>query len=248
MTRRALSLSSGPAKGVFLALLLAIKLAVIVALVTMMTPAGAAAPRKAPAKPVHMAPPPPPDTAPRVQVVLQTTLGAITVEVDRAHAPVSAGNFLRYVDQKRFDGTAFYRAMTLWPDDEGRPQGLIQGGTQNDPKRVLKPIAHEPTTQTGLKHVAGALSMARWAPGTATGDFSILVSPLPALDADPARTDDPAGYAVFGYVVAGMEVVRKIHESPTSPTLGEGHMKGQMLAPVIKILSARRAPPPNQPN
>ena len=181
--------------------------------------------------------------------MLTTGLGAITVEVDREHAPVTAANFLRYVDQKRFDGTVFYRAMRLGTDEQGNGQGLIQGGTQNDPKRILKPIAHEPTTQTGLKHLAGALSMARWAPGTATGDFSILVSPLPALDADPSQSGDNAGYAVFGYVVEGMDVVRKIHASPTSPTLGEGHMKGQMLAPTVKILTARReaTPPVSQP-
>ena len=82
--------------------------------------------------------------------------------------------------------------------------------------------------------------MARWAPGTATGDFSILVSPLPALDADPTQSGDNAGYAVFGYVVEGMDVVRRIHLSATSPTLGEGHMKGQMLAPAFKIVNAHR--------
>jgi peptidyl-prolyl cis-trans isomerase A (cyclophilin A) len=215
-----------------------LKAAMLAALVMAFAPADAAQ-RKAPPRPVA---PLPVDTAPKVRVILATSQGNITVEVDREHAPLTAANFLRYVDQRRFDGTVFYRAMRLGTDEAGNGQGLVQGGTQNDPKRILKPVAHEPTTKTGRKHLTGALSMARWAPGTATGDFSILVSPLSALDADPSQPGDNAGYAVFGYVVDGMDVVRKIHAAPTSPTLGEGHMKGQMLAPPIKILTARRAP------
>lgn len=223
-----------------------LKAAMLFAIIGTFAPADAAQ-RKPAAKPAPARPALPVDTAPKVRVVLTTSMGPITVDVDRQHAPVTAANFLRYVDQKRFDGTVFYRAMKLGTDEQGNGQGLIQGGTQNDPKRILKPIAHEPTTQTGLKHLTGALSMARWAPGTATGDFSILVSPLPALDADPKQPGDNAGYAVFGYVVDGMDVVRKIHGSPTSPTLGEGHMKGQMLAPTIKIATARRAPMAQEP-
>lgn len=229
-----------------------IKAGLLCAIVAAFAPVQAA-PRKAAAKPSPARPAAIVDTALRVRVTITTTQGPFTVEVDREHAPVTAANFLRYVDQKRFDGTVFYRAMRLGTDEQGNGQGLIQGGTQNDPKRVLKAIAHEPTTVTGLRHLAGALSMARWAPGTATGDFSVLVSPLPALDADPSQPGDNAGYAVFGYVVDGMDVVRKIHSAPTSPTLGEGHMKGQMLAPTIRILSARRvanapaAPTPSSP-
>ena len=222
-------------------LLCLVKAVLLFLIVAAFAPAHAAT-RKPQARPAAPRAVPPVDTAPRVRVVLTTDMGLITVEVDREHAPLTAANFLRYVDQRRFDGTVFYRAMKLGTDEQGNGQGLIQGGTQNDPKRILKPVAHEPTTQTGLKHLTGALSMARWAPGTATGDFSILVSPLPALDADPSQPGDNAGYAVFGYVVEGMEVVRGIHLSPTSSTLGEGHMKGQMLAPTIKILTARRLP------
>lgn len=223
-----------------IALLCLLKVAVLFAIAGTFAPADAA-PRKPPAKVVTLRVATPVETAPRVRVVLTTSLGPITVEVDREHAPLTASNFLRYVDQKRFDGTVFYRAMRLGTDEQGNGQGLIQGGTQNDLKRILKPVPHEPTNVTGLKHLTGALSMARWAPGTATGDFSILVSPLSALDADPKQSGDNAGYAVFGYVVDGMDVVRKIHLAPTSPTLGEGHMKGQMLAPTIKILTVRRA-------
>ena len=183
------------------------------------------------------APPPAPQTQ---LVVLETALGDITLALETERAPVTAANFLRYVDQHRFDGTVFYRAMRLdWGE---QPNGLVQAGTQNDPKRILPPIAHEPTTQTGLSHKAGAISMARFAPGTATGDFSIMVSDQPALDADPnGATDDArAGFAVFGHVVSGMDVVRQIFEQPTDPDKGEGWLKGQMLVQPVTITRAHR--------
>jgi peptidyl-prolyl cis-trans isomerase A (cyclophilin A) len=185
------------------------------------------------------------DAAPRTDlVVLATALGDITLAIESERAPVTAANFLRYVDEHRLDGTVFYRAMRLtWGE---QPNGLIQGGTQYDPKRVLPPIPHEPTTRTGLSHTAGAISMARYAPGTATGDFSIMVSEQPSLDADPkGETDDlRAGFAVFGHVVSGMDVVRQIFAAPTDPDKGEGFMKGQMLAQPVTILHARRARAP----
>tara|TARA_R110002167_G_scaffold3743_17_gene18198 strand:- start:2534 stop:3172 length:639 start_codon:yes stop_codon:yes gene_type:complete len=171
-----------------------------------------------------------------VQVVLDTSAGPIIVETD-PRAPVTAANFLRYVDEDRFDGTDFYRGMDL-----GSGTGLIQGGTANAPDRVLPPIAHEPTSQTGLRHVDGALSMARFDPGTADGDFFIILGSIPGLDAGQTTPDDP-GFAVFGHVVEGMDVVRAILAAPKSPTEGEGVMRGQMLDPRIHILSARRVTP-----
>jgi peptidyl-prolyl cis-trans isomerase A (cyclophilin A) len=183
-------------------------------------------------------PPPAPKT---VEVVLQTSMGDIVLAIETERAPVTAANFLRYVDQGRFDGIAFYRVMKLdWGE---QPNGLIQAGTQGNPKRTLPPIRHEPSSQTGVTHVAGAISMARWAPGTATGDFSILLQPLDGMDANPAGKDEEAraGYAAFGKVVAGMEVVRAIHAAPVDPAKGEGWMKGQMLAMPVQIINARRA-------
>jgi peptidyl-prolyl cis-trans isomerase A (cyclophilin A) len=180
--------------------------------------------------------PPPPRTA---TVVLETAMGPITLEIASELAPVTAANFLRYVEEKRFDGTRFYRAMRLdWGE---QPNGLVQGGAQMDPDRILDPIAHEPTTVTGVTHVAGAISMARYAPGTATGDFSILLSDMPSLDADPASQDEDAraGFAAFGRVVGGMDVVRAIFDAPTDPEKGDGWMKGQMLAEPVTILRAR---------
>lgn len=180
-----------------------------------------------------------------VKVALQTSLGHILLLIEKERAPISAGNFLRYVDQKRLDGIGFYRAMKL---DEAGNYGLIQAGLRGDAKKLLKPIQHEPTTVTGLSHVSGAISMARLAPGTATSDFFIVLGDLPALDAQPAvqnAADNPAqgdtfGYAVFGRVIEGMDVVKAILEQPRSLTAGEGAMKGQMLEPPLKILTVRR--------
>jgi peptidyl-prolyl cis-trans isomerase A (cyclophilin A) len=179
-------------------------------------------------------------------VVMKTELGDIVIALETERAPVTAGNFLRYADEKRFDGTVFYRAMRLdWGE---QPNGLIQAGTQFDPKRILPPIAHEPTSQTGVKHLAGTISMARYEPGSATGDFSIMLSPQPGLDADPAGEDAErrAGYAAFGRVIEGMEVVRAIFDGPVDPDKGEGVMKGQMLAHPVRIISVRRAEPAAQ--
>ncbi|WP_338244511.1 peptidylprolyl isomerase [Aurantiacibacter hainanensis] len=172
-------------------------------------------------------------------VVLETTMGDIVIALETERAPVTAANFLRYVEEDRFDGTVFYRAMPLdWGE---QPNGLIQGGTQWDPERVLPGIEHEPTSETGLSHTRGALSMAMGEPGTANGDFSIMLGDQTGLDADP-DSEDPtrrAGYAVFGYVTEGMDVVEAIHAQPTDPEKGEGWMKGQMLAEPVEIVEAR---------
>lgn len=186
------------------------------------------------------APPPAQPTYDTQLVVIETTMGDITVEIETERAPITAGNFLRYVDEDRFDGTKFYRAMHLdWGEP---PNGLLQGGTQMHPDRVLDPVAHEPTTQTGLSHTDGALSMARYDPGTATGDFSIMIKDQTGLDANPASQDPSiqAGFAVFGHVVGGMEVVHAIHAAPIDPVKGEGWMKGQLLADPVEIVDMRR--------
>jgi peptidyl-prolyl cis-trans isomerase A (cyclophilin A) len=169
-----------------------------------------------------------------VRVALETEAGRIVLALEPGRAPVTTANFLRYIDARRLDGTFFYRAMRIGPTS-----GLVQGGVR-DPARLFPPIAHESTAQTGLAHVDGAISMARLAPGTAQADFFISVGPQPAYDARPGAGGDNLGFAVFGRVVEGMEVVRRILAAPTSPTEGEGVMRGQMLAPRIRIVSAHR--------
>lgn len=173
-----------------------------------------------------------------VPVAIDTSLGRIVVALDRAHAPVTTANFLHYVDTHRFDGQNFYRAMHV-ADANGADGGLIQGGITTDARKLFPPIAHEPTTTTGLHNVAGAISMANAGPGTARADFFILVSDMPGLDAN-GPGGDANGFAAFGHVIEGMDVVRKIWNSPVSATEGAGVMKGQMLDPKIKIISAER--------
>jgi len=190
-----------------------------------------------PACPQDAAPVSAPATVP---VVLHTTLGDIHVALEVERAPITARNFLRYVDSRRFDGITFYRAVKV--SDDGQ-YGLVQGGLQNDPRRVFKPIAHEAPSVTGLSHVDGAISMARAAPGSALADFFIVVGDLPSMDGK-ADGSDP-GYAVFGRVTQGMDVVHAILQLPRSDKARNPVMQGQMLAQPVKILSVRRetAPP-----
>ena len=169
------------------------------------------------------------------KVLLHSSRGDILIELESQLAPITVRNFLRYVDQKRLDGSDFYRAVKI--GDDGK-YGLVQGGLRGNPKKVLKPIAHESPRTTGLSHLDGTISMARTDPGTATADFFFVVGDLVALDGQ--ASGDDAGYAVFGRVIEGMDVVRDILEQPRSVDGGEGVMKGQMLAKPVKIISVRR--------
>lgn len=174
--------------------------------------------------------------AAKPRVVLTTNLGAITLELEGAKAPLTTNNFLRYVTAAKYDGGSFFRAA--------RTRGAPKGGTivaAPAPKaQPFPPIAHESTTRTGLRHKAGTVSLGRFAPGTARGDFFICVSDLPYLDARPGGPGDNLGFAAFGQVVAGMSVVRKILASPTGETAPFPDQKGQWLKPPVRILSARR--------
>ncbi len=181
----------------------------------------------------------PPAEAPLPRVALETTAGRIVIEADIVHAPVTAGNFLKYVDGKRLDGVVFYRAVKV-----ADRFGFVQFGTNGEAKRVLPPIKHEPTTQTGLHHTEGAISVARFGPGTATGDFTISVGDQrAALDADPGKPGDNLGYAAFGRVVEGMDTIVTIFDAPVSPTATvRGSFKGEVPVTTVKVLTARRVP------
>ncbi|MDI1365631.1 MAG: peptidylprolyl isomerase [bacterium] len=174
--------------------------------------------------------------AAKPRVAIQTGHGLIVVELELEKAPVTAANFLRYVDAHKYDGGDFYRASRT----KGAPRsGSIQGGPPVRARRYA-PIAHESTRKTGLKHLAGTISMARNEPGSATADFFICASALPYLDAHPGAPGDNQGFAAFGTVVQGLNVVKKILALPTpgdGPTPG---MKGQMLDPRVPILSMKR--------
>jgi peptidyl-prolyl cis-trans isomerase A (cyclophilin A) len=167
-----------------------------------------------------------------VRVRLETEAGAIIVALDAKRAPVTAANFVRYVREGRFDGTSFYRAARSKGQAGG---GFIQGGIRRSYRRMLPPIAHEPTGATGLRHEAGTISMARAEEGAgAMGDFFITLSRQPAMDAAPGKP----GYAAFGRVVEGMDVARKILAGKTAEG-GRGAMRGQMLETPVKIVRAK---------
>lgn len=170
---------------------------------------------------------------PRVR--LQTEAGPIVIELAARQAPVTSANFLAYVDKRRFDGTTFYRAARGKRD---AARGLVQGGIRHRYTLMLNPIAHELTTRTGLSHVDGTVSMARNAPGTAMGDFFITIGRAPSMDA----AGDYPGYAAFGRVVSGMDVVKRILAAPTIPNAGDEAMRGQLIRRPIRILTARRVP------
>jgi peptidyl-prolyl cis-trans isomerase A (cyclophilin A) len=172
--------------------------------------------------------------ADRPTVLIKTEAGDIVVEVDVLMAPVTSANFLRYVDAGLYDGSTFHRTVTLanQPNDAVRIE-VVQGG-QLDRDKEFPPIAHETTAATGLKHVDGAISMARSKPGSAASSFFICVNDQPELDFGGHRNPDGQGFAAFGRVVKGMDVVKAIQALPA---------KGQQLTPPVKIISARRIEP-----
>jgi len=171
----------------------------------------------------------PPD---RVDVELDTTAGPIVLELDGKDAPITTANFLHYVDSGKLDTGTFYRSVKY------ARSGFIQF---NSGSRTYPPIPHEPTTQTHLSHTDGAVSTARYAVGTASNEFTIVVGDMTYLDAGGTATPDKQGYAVFGHVVSGMDVVRKILNGRISKAKpGPGEWAGETLAQPVVITSAKR--------
>lgn len=170
-------------------------------------------------------------------VYLRTGLGVIVVEIAQDKAPVTAANFLRYVDAKLYDGAVFHRTVTManQPTDKVKIE-VIQGGELPDEK-CFPPIPLERTSVTGLKHLNGTISMARNGPDTATASFFICVGDQPELDFGGRRNPDGQGFAAFGRVVYGMETVKKIQRSPAD---------GQTLTPSVGISSAGRRTGPDR--
>ncbi|MBI1786639.1 MAG: peptidylprolyl isomerase [Acidobacteria bacterium] len=168
-----------------------------------------------------------------VQVVLETELGFLEVSVDVARAPVTARNFLRYVDGGFYNGGLFHRTVKPdnQPDNAVRIE-VIQAGI--DPARrseAFPEIPLERTSRTGLAHKDGVISMARSTPDSARSDFFICIGDQPSLDFGGRRNPDGQGFAAFGRLVRGMDVVRKIQAAPA---------EGQKLAPPVRILRAAR--------
>jgi peptidyl-prolyl cis-trans isomerase A (cyclophilin A) len=175
------------------------------------------------------------------KVAIHTAKGTIVVELETGRAPITSTNFLHYVDTKMYDDGQFYRASRTvgWPAGHGTIQGWPKPTIRRYP-----PIAHESTTKTGIIHDTGTISMGRFGPGSATADFFICASPEPYLDAHPEETPDKyhsnLGYAAFGHVVEGMDVVLKILALPTNGKAFIKEFQGQILTTPVPIATMRR--------
>lgn len=159
-------------------------------------------------------------------VTLHTTQGDVIVRLDAGHAPITTCNFLRYVQAGRYAGGTFFRTVVAETNDSPAPIDVIQAATtagSDDPG--LGPIALERTIDTGLRHSAGAISMARDGPDTATSSFFIVTRDTPALDFGGARNPDGQGFAAFGLVISGMEIIQAIHSAPAEDE--------QLVSPVV---------------
>jgi peptidyl-prolyl cis-trans isomerase A (cyclophilin A) len=171
----------------------------------------------------------------KVTIIIRTELGDIYARLDLKKAPGTAQNFLRYIDSKMFDSTCFYRVVRL--DNQPRDSlkiEVIQGGRYEDEDKGFPPVPHETTEKTGIKHKDGTISMARSEPGSATSEFFICVGDQPELDFGGKRNPDGQGFAAFGKIIKGMDIVKKIHS---------GDPSGQYLEKPVLILEIVRAGP-----
>ena len=171
--------------------------------------------------------------ADRVTVLICTDKGDIEVELDAKRAPLTVANFLHYVDAGLYDGGRFHRTVRgdNQPHDRVKIAVIQAGLAPRRQREELAPIKLERTSKTGLKHLGGTISMARDGPDTATSDFFICVGDQPELDQGGKRNKDGQGFAAFGRVVAGMEVVKKIHAARAAD---------QALTPPVRIIEVRR--------
>jgi peptidyl-prolyl cis-trans isomerase A (cyclophilin A) len=176
-----------------------------------------------------------------VRVRVQTELGDIVVEVDQAKAPITAANFLRYVDAGHYDGGNWHRTVKLdnQPESQVKIEVIQAAVNPARAKEGFPAIALERTSKTGLLHKDGVISMARGAPDSATSGWFICINDQPSLDFGGARNPDGQGFAAFGRVVSGMDVVRKIQAAPSSTTRTT-NAEAQRLTPPIAITKVAR--------
>ena len=174
---------------------------------------------------------------PRVRII--TDAGTIVVVLEPAKAPITVANFLRYVDERRYDGGAFYRAVTLrnqLPSAQQPQIEVIQGGIDGDTLKRLQSIPHETNDRSGIRHTDGVISMARGAPGSASSEFFIVIGSQPALDFGGKRNPDGQGFAAFGRVIKGMNVVRRIQQMQSAS------QPPQRMTKPVRIRKVMRAP------
>jgi peptidyl-prolyl cis-trans isomerase A (cyclophilin A) len=183
-------------------------------------------------------------TAKPVRVRVQTTLGAIVLELDPAKAPNTTANFLKYVDAGHYDGGTFHRTVKM----DNQPEStikieVIQAGVNADKAKAgFEPIKLERTNATGILHKDGVVSMARGAADSATSGWFICINDQPSLDFGGMRNPDGQGFAAFGRVVSGMDVVRKIQQAPSSSNR-TSNTEAQKLTPPIGVTKVSRVTP-----
>lgn len=179
-----------------------------------------------------------------VRVLVETSLGDIVLELDPAKAPNTTANFLKYVDAGHYDGGTFHRTVKMdnQPESPVKIEVIQAGVAESKAKAGFPPIALERTTVTGLKHVDGAVSMARGTPDSATSGWFICINDQPSLDFGGARNPDGQGFAAFGRVVSGMDVVRKIQQAPSSSNR-TSNTEAQKLTPPISVVKVSRVAP-----
>ena len=166
-------------------------------------------------------------------ILMTTEIGTITIELLPNHAPITVKNFLRYIDEDRYNDFTFYRVVNMKNQNSDSVKiEVIQGGLGfNQHPDVLPPILHESTNKTDLKHLNGTISMARNEPGSASSEIFICINDQPELDYNGSRNPDGLGFAAFGMVKSGMDIVKKIQQSPSD---------GQMLNKPIRVKSIKR--------
>lgn len=167
-----------------------------------------------------------------VLIRIETDAGQMVVELDVEHAPISSCNFIEYVSTGKYDGGSFFRTVVAATNDNPNPIDVIQAATpagSDDPG--YGPIALERTRDTGLRHVAGTISLARDGPDTATSSFFIVTWDAPSLDFGGPRHPDGQGFAAFGHLVKGLELARAIQAMPADAE--------EQLTPPVRIISAR---------
>ena len=168
-----------------------------------------------------------------IPISIETELGPIQLELYPDGAPITVSNFLRYVDENRYDDFHFYRVVHMenQPDNDVKIE-VIQGGLGFDKHPMELPaIIHETTNKTGIRHLNGTLSMARMEPGTASSEIFLCINDQPELDYSGKRNPDGQGFAAFGKVISGMDLIRKIQLLPETK---------QMLDKVVKVNSIQR--------
>lgn len=176
----------------------------------------------------------------QTMIVLETELGDISIEVYEDRAPISSASFLDHVDGGYFEGGAFYRTVTMQNDNGSPIIEVVQGGVIGG-ESDLPTIEHESTDLTGILHEDGVVSLGRTDPGTASGAaFFICIGDQPGLDFGAARNPDGLGFAAFGRVVDGMDVVHDIHRREANGPSDSPYTEGQILSEPVGIASAYR--------